>query len=66
MSDVEADGCSRERRQKEESGSDQPSSQSETEKAIVRTVTEVGLVLTNIRKLVVENWCKSNFLSYSC
>jgi hypothetical protein len=42
MSDVEADGSGRERRPKEETGSDQPSSQSETEKAIVRTVTEVG------------------------
>lgn len=58
MSDVEGDYCGRERRQKEESSSDQPSSQSETEKAIVRTVTEVGSVLTNIRRLVVENWCK--------
>jgi hypothetical protein len=44
MSEVEADGSCRERRPNEESGSDQPSSQSETEKAIVRTVTEVGLV----------------------
>jgi hypothetical protein len=37
MSDVEA-----ERRPKADGGSDQASSQSETERAIVRTVTEVG------------------------
>jgi hypothetical protein len=49
MSDVEADGSGKERRLKEESGSDQPSSQSETEKAIVRTVTEVSL-------LTVASW----------
>jgi hypothetical protein len=42
MSDVEADGSGRERRPREESGSDQPSSHSETEKAILRTVTEVS------------------------
>lgn len=42
MSDVGTDDSAKERRPKEDGGSDQTSSQSETERAVVRTVTEVG------------------------
>jgi hypothetical protein len=41
MSDVGTDDSAKERRTKEDGGSDQTSSQSETERAVVRTVTEV-------------------------
>jgi hypothetical protein len=44
QSDGETDDSGRERHLKEEASSDQPSSHSEAEKAIVRTVTEVGLL----------------------
>jgi len=42
MSDAGTDDSAKERRPKEDGGSDQTSSQSETERAVVRTVTEVG------------------------
>jgi len=52
MSDVGTDDSAKERRTKEDGGSDQTSSsQSETERAVVRTVTEVGPLTPSVRTL---------------
>ena len=51
MSDVGTDDSAKERRAKEDGGSDQTSSQSETERAIVRTVTEVGPLTPSVDTL---------------
>jgi hypothetical protein len=51
MSDVGTDDSAKERRPKEDGGSDQTSSQSETERAVVRTVTEVGPLTPSVCKL---------------
>jgi hypothetical protein len=51
MSDVGTDDSAKERRPKEDGGSDQTSSQSETERAIVRTVTEVGPLTPSLHRV---------------
>jgi len=51
MSDVGTDDSAKERRPKEDGGSDQTSSQSETERAVVRTVTEVGPLTPSVHTL---------------
>jgi hypothetical protein len=53
MSDVDVgtDDSAKEKRPKEDGCSDQTSSQSETERAVVRTVTEVGPLALLVRKL---------------
>ena len=51
MSDVGTDDSAKERRSKEDGGSDQTSSQSETERVVVRTVTEVGPLTPSVHKL---------------
>jgi hypothetical protein len=51
MSDVGMDDSAKERQPKEDGSSDQTSSQSETERAIVRTVTEVGPLTPSVHTL---------------
>jgi len=55
MSDAGTDDSAKERRPKEDGGSDQTSSQSETERAVVRTVTEVGPLTPSVHTV----WCQT-------